>query len=161
MAVIEDFFRLEADTLFYFPLQTITSHLQKAVLEAASAALTLLKEEPLMATLHYLRDLLAYGSENLPQSSFGETPLPNREEIHMLVKQLVVQQGEDLTKRVMTGMMYSFPRDCFPDASGVMLAMFQMVPLETTGWLKTTVGMLPEGTVTSSESERLIGSISQ
>ena len=114
-----------------------------------------------MATLHYLRDLLAYGSENLPQSSFGETPLPNREEIHMLVKQLVVQQGEDLTKRVMTGMMYSFPRDCFPDASGVMLAMFQMVPLETTGWLKTTVGMLPEGTVTSSESERLIGSISQ
>ena len=134
----------------------------RPVLEAASHALTLLKDEPLMATLHFLRDFLGYGSDNQPQSSLSDgRPLLNSQELQATVKQLLMQQGEVMTQRLMTGMMYSFPRDCFPDASGALLGMVQLLPDQVTEWIKSTIGMLPEGSVTPQESQRLLGSINQ
>lgn len=54
--VIEDFFRLTIDVLQYHPNRLIVADLMPTILRAASTSLTLLKEEPIMATLHFLRD---------------------------------------------------------------------------------------------------------
>ncbi|KAK7539712.1 armadillo-type protein [Phyllosticta citribraziliensis] len=159
--VIEDFYRLAIDALLYFPEQTIASPLTPSVLAAASTALTLLKEEPLMATLHFLRDFLGWGSDNPPVSEYGDVPHANPPEMQAAVKQLVSGQGEQLTQRIMTGMMYTFPRDCVPDASGVLLEMFALMPVEVAGWVKTTIGMLPAGSISSQEAERLMNNIQQ
>ncbi|KAB8772366.1 hypothetical protein FH972_026656 [Carpinus fangiana] len=130
--------------------------------DATSASLTLLKEEPLTATLRFLRDYLAYGSEELPTSSFGGGSLQsNPKEVQNAVKQTLLAQGETVTQRVMTGMMYSFPRDCQPDASGVLLALFQVLPQETAQWLQATIGMLPAGSMTEQESQRFLSNINQ
>lgn len=164
MLVIEDFFRLVIDVLLYYPYQAIHSNLMKPVLSAASSSLTLLKEEPLIATLHFLRDFLAYGGETPLTSSFDGSSTPaatNSEEMQSAVKQLLAGEGEALVQRIMTGMMYTFPRDCFPDASGVLLGMFQVLPQQTAGWLGSTLSMLPEGSTTPQESERLLSSINQ
>lgn len=162
--VIEDFFRLAIDVLLYYPMKALSSNLIKPILSAANSSLTLLKEEPLMATLHFLRDFLAYGGEDNPTSSFDEQygrPRGNPPEVQAAVKHLLTEEGEVITQRILTGMMYTFPRDCFPDASGVLLGMFQVVPQETARWVATTISMLPAGSITPQESSRLLGSIEQ
>lgn len=64
-------------------------------------------------------------------------------------------------QRILTGMMFHFPRDCFPDASGVLLGIFEIMPHEAVGWVKGTIGMLPAGTVRAAEGDRLVASIGQ
>jgi transportin-3 len=163
--VIEDFFRLSTDVLLYHSSKLLVSALMPPILSAASTSLTLLKEEPLIATLHFLRDFLAYGNEDAPSSSFdqdGQYRLQtNPPEIQAAVKKLASQAGDNIVKRCMTGMMYSFPQDCFPDASGVVLALFQLMPEPTAQWIESTIMLLPQGTVSEQEKNRLGRNIGQ
>lgn len=115
-----------------------------------------------MAVLHFLRDFLGYGDEFPPSSTYDESTnqlKTNSAETRAIVHQILTEEGEILTQRVMTGMMYTFPRDCFPDASGVLLAMFKLSPEQVLGWVKTTIGMLPSGSVTPQEFQSLVDSI--
>ena len=137
------------------------STLMAPILSAASTALTLLKEESLLATLHFLRDFVAWGNDEKPVSNFEEESQQTPEEIKGAVKQLLIANGETMIQRLMTGMMYSFPSDCFPDASGVLLATYQLMPTETAEWIERTVEMLPKGSITAQESERLLNNIKQ
>lgn len=167
--VIEDFFRVSIDILMYQPHRTIPSELQPSILQAANTALTLLKDEPLIATLHYVRDFLSYGMEDSPSSVFfqdAETAArpqdtKNPPEIRQAVANLLLQYGKELATRLLTGMMYHFPRDVFPDASGALLGMFQLLPQQTAQWLGETVAMLPAGSVSAPERERLENNIRQ
>lgn len=159
--MIEDFFRLSVDVLLYYYLQAIPSPLMESILSAACSSLTLLKEEPLIATLHFLRDFLGYGEEYAPSSNFDQTRHGVPPEIQARVKQLVAGQGDQLVQRIMTGMMYTFPRDCFPDASGVLLSMFQLMPEQVAVWVQGTVNLLPPGSITQQETDRLLTNIKQ
>ena len=159
--VIEDFFRLSADALMGYPYRTIGSTLIAPILSAASTALTLLKTESLLAALHFLRDFVAWGSDEKPISNFDEESQETPQEIKVAIKQLLIANGETVVQRLLTGMMYSFPSDCFPDASGVLLAIYQLLPDETAKWIENTVKMLPSGSITAQESERLINNIRQ
>ncbi|KAK6828592.1 hypothetical protein PG987_011933 [Apiospora arundinis] len=78
-----------------------------------------------------------------------------------MVKQLIVSQGDALVKRLLAGMMISFPRDCFADASGALLTLFEIMPTETAVWVERTLTMLPQGTVTPAEVERLMVKIKE
>ncbi|PNS14631.1 hypothetical protein CAC42_1653 [Sphaceloma murrayae] len=162
--VIEDFFRLSTDVLLHHSRALVTSHLMPTILSASSSTLTVLKEEPIMATLHFLRDFLAYGSSNPPRSNFSDEPQANgaeSPEVRDAVRQLVQAHGEALTQRVMAGMMYTFPAECIPDASGVLLAMFQLLPEVVAGWVASTVNMLPAGSISPQEQERFLRNIQQ
>ena len=162
--VIEDFFRLLIDALIYYHAALLPAPICSPILSAAISALTLQQEAPLTATLHFLRDFLSYGTDHPNSSSFDETSntarVANPPEIQQCVKRMVVEQGEVLTQRILTGMMFSFPRDCFPDVSGVLLALFEIMPQQVAIWVKGTIGMLPAGTVKAGEGERLMGSVS-
>ncbi|KAF7198513.1 hypothetical protein HII31_00252 [Pseudocercospora fuligena] len=164
--VIEDFFRMSTDVLLYHPTKIVASSLMPHILSAATNALSLLKEEPLIATLHFLRDFLAYGGEDAPSPTFdandGTYSLrANPPQVQQTVKELVKSEGEQLTQRCLTGMMYTFPQDCFPDASGVLLALFQLMPREAAQWIGKTVSLLPQGSIAPQELERLSRNIQQ
>lgn len=163
--VIEDFFRLSIDVLLYHSDRLLVAPLMEPILSAATTSLTLLKEEPVIATLHFLRDFLAYGGEDAPSSNFennGEYRLrSNPVEIQVSVKKLTLQVGEGMVQRCMTGMMFSFPADCFPDASGILLALFQLMPEAAAEWVGRTVNMLPSGTIAEQERDRLGRNIGQ
>lgn len=159
--LIEDFFRLAADMALYFPSESIMSPLMETIIMAACSSLTLLKEEPILATLHFLRDLLGYGRNNSPSSSFDNTRQEVPQQIRNRVKQLILGSGVELVQRIMTGMMYSFPEGCFADASGVLLDLFELMPEQVAGWVQQTVGMLPQGSITPQESERFLNNIRQ
>ncbi|KAH7120786.1 armadillo-type protein [Dendryphion nanum] len=159
--LIEDYFRLAADMAMYFPTQSITSPLMETILAAASTSLTLLKEEPIIATLHFLRDLLGYGKNTAPSSSFDQTRHEVPAAIQNRVKELVMKDQGRLVQRILTGMMYSFPEGSFPDASGVLLDLFELIPEPVSGWVQQTVAMLPAGSITPQESERFLNNIRQ
>jgi transportin-3 len=159
--LIEDFFRLGADMALYFPSESIMSPLMETIISAACSSLTLLKEEPIIATLHFLRDLLGYGRNLSPSSSFDNTRHEVPQQIQDRVKQLILSTGVELVQRIMTGMMYSFPEGCFADSSGVLLDLFELMPEQVAGWVQQTVGMLPQGSITPQESERFLNNIRQ
>ncbi|PLN85021.1 mRNA transport regulator [Aspergillus taichungensis] len=162
--VIEDFFRLSSDAVRYYPKECITSSLIVHVFSAALSALSLQKIEPLMATLHYYQDLLSFAFDKPAISDFTSSEgdvYSNPAEIREAVKQLVASQGQVLTQRILTGMMYSFPGDCFPDASSVMMAMFELMPQDAGAWLQSTLQMLPAGSMKPGEAERLLTGLSQ
>lgn len=159
--LIEDYFRLAADMALYFPTESISSQLMDTILLAACSSLTLLKEDPIIATLHFLRDLLAYGRNSAPSSSFDTTRQDVPEVLRNRVKQLVVGAGVQLVQRIMTGMMYSFPEGAFADSSGVLLDLFELMPEQVAQWIANTVSMLPQGSITPQESERFLNNIRQ
>lgn len=159
--VIEDFFRLQGDVLLYFPLKLVSSNIMGAILDAAAASLTLAKEAPLIPALHFLRDFLMYGGPNMPSSNYDSPSQATPANLQAAVKHLISGRGEVITQRVLAGMMYTFPGDCFPDASGVLLELFRLVPEAALQWLKTTITMLPEGSMTQQESQRLVTGIEQ
>ena len=162
--VIEDFFRLLIDALIYYHNSLIPAQIASPILSASISALTLEQEPPLTATLHFLRDLLSYGTDHPNSSTFPEDDINGARQqtdpqIRACVKRLVTDQGEALTQRILTGMMFSFPRECFPDASAVLLAVFEILPEQTAVWVKSTVDMLPAGTIKQGESDRLMQAI--
>ncbi|KNG52157.1 arm repeat-containing protein [Stemphylium lycopersici] len=159
--LIEDYFRLAADMALYFPSESIMSQLMDTILLAACSSLTLLKEDPIIAVLHFLRDLLGYGRNLSPSSTFDSSRQEVPPQIRDRVKQLVMGAGSQLVQRIMTGMMYSFPEGCFADSSGVLLDLFELMPEQVANWVASTVAMLPQGSITPQESERFLNNIRQ
>ena len=153
------------DALIYYHQQLLSASICEPIISAAISTLTLQQYAPLTATLHFLRDFLSYGTDNPNSSSFDDrdhdSQPQNPQEIQQAVKRLVGLQGEVLVQRVLTGMMFHFPRDCFADGSGVLLALFEIMPHETAMWVKGTLNLLPAGTVKAGEADRLMNSIGQ
>ncbi|KAH8423731.1 nuclear import receptor MTR10 [Aspergillus melleus] len=161
--VIEDFYRLSSDAVRYYPKECISSPLSVPIFTAALSGLTLQQVDPLMAILHYYHDLFSFAFERPAISEFTSSngdPYTNPPEVREAVKQLIASQGQALAERIITGMMFSFPGDCFPDASGVMMSLFELMPQEAGLWLQSTLQMLPPGTMKPNEAERLLKGIS-
>jgi transportin-3 len=153
--VIEDFYRLLIDALLYYPHKLIQSDLFTPIFQAGVSALTLEQRDPLIAALHYLRDVIGYGGDNPPSSSNS----PNPPEIQHSVRELIFANGEHLVKQIMAGMMITFPDDCFTDGSGALLGLFELMPDQTASWVDKTVRMLPPGTIREPEINRLMNGI--
>lgn len=158
--VVEDFFRLLIDTLLYYPQKLIPSHLFRSIFEAAMSVLGLEQREPLSATLHFLRDLLSWGSKNPPSSSAHLGP-DAVEQLRQTVRALLAAQGALLVKGILAGMMITFPRDCFADGSGALLTLFEIMPHEAAVWVEQTIKLLPQGTITPVEVDRLMTKIKE
>ncbi len=158
--VTEDFYRLVVDGLLYHPQKFIPSPIFAPILEAAISVLILEQREPLTATLHYIRDVLAWGDGQAPTRS-ESIPPPVVEQLRGIVKAVLTVQGELLVKRILAGMMITFPSDCFADASGALLALFQVLPDQTLVQVDSTLRLLPAGTITLAEVDRLTAKIKE
>ncbi|KAI0478983.1 exportin 1-like protein [Xylariaceae sp. FL0804] len=156
--VTEDFYRLAVDGLLYYPQKFIPSALFAPVFEAAISVLILEQREPLSATLHYIRDVLSWAAQ-YPPSSDGYLSQETEDRLRNIVKELLLSQGEMLVKRLLAGMMITFPGDCFTDASGALLTLFEIMPEQALVWVDSTLRMLPDGTVTPPEVDRLSSKI--
>ncbi|OAG41582.1 hypothetical protein AYO21_04284 [Fonsecaea monophora] len=160
--VIEDFFRLASDALRFYPRKTLTSNLALPMVNASLTALTLQLVEPLQATLHFLRDFLDFGFEQPPISNFegpnGES-LGNPPEVQAAVRQVLSSRGQEIVHRVLTGMMFSFPEDCYADASSILLSLFKLVPQAAAQWIQGTLVALPAGTLKPAEANKLMKGI--
>lgn len=153
------------DALIYYHQQLLPAPVCESIIQASISALNLEQDAPLIATLHFLRDFLSYGTDHPNSSVVGErsheSTSNNNPQIQQTVKRLIESQGEALVQRILTGMMFHFPKDCLPDASGVLHALFEIMPHEVALWIKGTLVILPPGTVRAAEGDRLMSSIGQ
>ena len=145
----------------FHPQHLITSPLLQPIFEAGLTSLHLEKFEPLIAVLHFYRDLLMYGEGSNAPSSINDPATATHPEVQAAIKRVALAEGENLTKAVTSGLMYSFPRDCVPDASGVILALVQLVPERFAGWIKNTLEVLPTGSVSLPEAQKVLKSIEE
>lgn len=162
--VIEDFFRLATDAVRFYPQKTICSTVATPTFEAAISALSLEQKDPLFAALHFLRDFLSFGGEKPPVSEFNGPdgkPASNPPELRAAVKELLSSLGSLLIQRILTGMMYSFPEDCFPDGSAIILALFGLMPQQSAEWVQATLQLLPAGSLKDGEGDKLMKGISE
>jgi transportin-3 len=153
--VIEDFFRFLADGIMFHPTRIILSNLLQPIIEASLAALDLQQIEPLLSVLQFLRDLLGYGREAPPNSHYSKTPL----EVRNAVQAAALAMGERITQRILSGLMYSFPSDCVTDSSGVMLELVELCPVQMIQWIKSTLELLPAGSVSPAEAQKFLKNV--
>ena len=158
----------------YYSPQFLTSAIAADILSASISALSLQQEPPLTTTLHFLRDFLSYGTSHPNRSTFPSHENSNSyvpgsvtshplipPELQNIVKAFVLQQGKALVDRILAGMMFTFPRDCHQDASGVMLALFELFPVQTAEWVQGTIAMLPTGSLKTGDVEKLMRGIAE
>ena len=145
----------------FHPQRLITSSLLQPIFEAGLTSLNLEKFEPLIAVLHFYRDLLMYGDQNHAPTSLSDPAASTSPEVQQAILNIALSQGENLTKAVTSGLMYSFPRDCVPDASGVILALVQLVPDRFAEWMRNTLELLPPGSVSPQEAQKVLKSFEE
>ena len=162
--VIEDFFRLATDAVRFYPVKTITSPLAQPMVQAALTSLTLPLVDPLLATLQFLRDYLDFGFEHPPVSEFtaGDGPRAKTPvEIQNAVKETLQKLGQQIVQQTMTGLMYTFPEDCYGDASAILLTIFSLVPPAAAQWVAATLQLLPQGSLKPEEANKLMKGINE
>ncbi|KAG0637348.1 armadillo-type protein [Tuber brumale] len=150
--VIEDFFRLLVDGVMFHPYKLILSNLLQPIFEASLHSLSLEQVDPLVAVLQFLRDVLAYGRSSPPTSAYPDNP----KEVQEAVKAMALSKGELITQKILSGLMYSFPRDCVPDSSGVLLALVELCPEPWLQWMKHTLELLPAGSISPTEAQKFL-----
>ena len=159
--MIEDFFHLTEDALMYYHDQFIPSAICTPIFTASLNALVLEAERPLSKTLRYLEDLLSYGTDHPHASTFEAANPAAAAKNRGSIRALISAQGESLVQRVLTGMMFTFPRDTLQEASSVLLLLFELSPDSTAAWIKSTINMLPAGSMKQGEGEKLLDAVQE
>lgn len=166
--VIEDFFYLVETAVRFCPKETVSSPLAPHILQATLSALTLQQAKPLSAALNFLHDLVSFGLDSSSVSSLhagSGSPRMNPPEIQNAVLQLMRTNGAALIQRLLAGMMYTFPADDSPSdifrrASGVIMALLELIPREAASWVEQTIQQLPPGSIRAGEQEKLRAALS-
>ncbi|KAK9474778.1 armadillo-type protein [Dipodascopsis tothii] len=164
--IIEDLFRLLENMLTNFPYIFLSSDICKPALDAGLTALNLEKTEPLFAVLDFFHDLFSFGFETPPVSRFsadgGADKATNTVpiEVQQAVKALIMTNGLPITTGIFSGLIYSFPRECLADASGVMLVILRLTGADAVQWISATIDLLPAGSITQDEKVKFLTSIS-
>ncbi|CCG80943.2 Uncharacterized protein C11G11.07 [Taphrina deformans PYCC 5710] len=146
--VVEDFFRLMMDALHGNAQMFLGSMYLQTILQASMASLVIEQIDALTCVLRFLRDLTAWGLSTSPAAGQDITP-----EVKSSLQNLLSTYGDQLTGLIFTGQVYSFPRDCIGDASGVILTLLEMQPDSALPWIENAFSRLPAETV--GEPERI------
>lgn len=136
----------------FHPFQLILSSLLQPIIEASLVSLDLEQTEPLISVLQFLRDLLAYGREAPPTSAYRKTP----PEVRQAITAAAARTGEQITRRILSGLMYSFTSDCVTDSSGVIMELVELCPEAMMVWIKETLQLLPQGSISPEEAQKFL-----
>ncbi|CCJ28892.1 unnamed protein product, partial [Pneumocystis jirovecii] len=148
--VVDDFFRLLIDALFGHSVCLITSSLLDLIVQASLVSLSLELPDPLISVLHFLRDLLSYSVSSA--LTFSETSL----QLQTIVRNMMQKYNQQLITSIFYGLVYSFPRDCVPDASGVLLSLIETYSEDSIKNIGVTLDLFPSETISSQERTRLL-----
>lgn len=122
--VIDDFFCLFIDVLFYFLIKLMLFYLMGFIFEVLIYVLIFEQCDFFFLIFYFLWDFLFYGGDNLVISNgFFEVVVV---EFCGIVKNLFFFYGGSFVKQVMVGMMIIFFCDCFVDGSGVFFVFFEL-----------------------------------
>ena len=147
------------DLLMFYPFQLIPKFdILKNVFKVVDLTLSYVNEfEPIISCIHFMIDLISWGLPNPPISLFdmGDTS-PLRGGAAIL---LIDNQGGELLRVTLNGILFKFHNDIQQDANDLMLKILIVVPNNdiALGWLKQVVEALPN--VNEKETGRLLNTV--
>jgi len=143
------------DALYCHPFSFTKSSLLPSIVQAALASLALELENPLTAVLHFLRDFLGYAVGHVPSAMQTEVPL----DMQTAIRAQISASGATLCGLIMSGMIFTFPRDCVVDGAGALMTLIEMDPTTSVRWIADSLGMLPPENLSPEERSKFIGQI--
>lgn len=153
--MVEDFFRLLMDALYCHPMEFSNSPLLPLIMFAIFSSLGSELEYPLLAVLHFLRDLLGYTVGRVPSAMPSEVP----PEMQVKLRELVMNNGAILCAVLMSGMVFTFPSDCVLDGAGAMMTLTEVDATASVTWIAHSLDALPQEHLSSDERHRFLAQI--
>jgi transportin-3 len=145
------------DALFCHPLEFTKSPLLPTIVQAALASLALELENPLTAVLHFIRDFLGYAVGHVPSSMESEVPV----EMQNAIRAMIGAHGSTMCSLIMSGMIFTFPRDCVMDGAGALMTLVEMDPETSVNWIANSLQMLPAENLSQEERTRFISQVAE
>jgi transportin-3 len=143
------------DALYCHPMEFSTSPLLPWIMLAILSSLGSELENPLLAVLHFLRDLLGYTVGRVPSAMPSEVP----PEMQSKLRELVVNNGAILCTVLMSGMVFTFPPDCVLDGAGAMMTLIEVDATASVSWIAQSLDALPQEHLSSEERHRFLAQI--
>jgi len=145
------------DALFCHPLEFTNSPLLPTIVQAALASLALELENPLTAVLHFIRDFLGYAVGHVPSSMESEVPV----EMQTAIRAVIGLHGSTMCSLIMSGMIFTFPRDCVMDGAGALMTLVEMDPETSVNWIANSLQMLPAESLSQEERTKFISQVAE
>ncbi|KAG7920036.1 hypothetical protein KL927_000716 [Ogataea polymorpha] len=159
--LVEDFFRMGNDVLMFLPVKLLESSLVEPVYRVAVRALETYPEYgTISSVLQFLVDLYSWGFETPPVSMADDIP----EALKYKVLNFAVATGEELLTKLLGGLIFTFPSDCWPEANELVVKLVKLSMLQGgskvgLGWLDRAMLSLPRGSVSDSERLKLLRTV--
>ena len=144
------------DALYCHPLEFTASPLLPVIIRATMASLSLELENPLTAVLHFLRDFLGYAAGHIPSAM--ETSVPPQ--MQAAIQQIINEHGRDLCSLIISGMIFTFPRDCVVDGAGALMTLIEIDARSSVDWIAHAIQLLPQENMSPAEGKRFLENIS-
>jgi transportin-3 len=135
------------DAFYCHPLKFTQSPIAPMVLQAALVSLSLELENPLTAVLHFIRDMLGYSIGRVPSVVAATVPL----EMQTRLRALVLAHGAETARLLLSGMIFTFPRDCVVDGAGALMTLIEIDQEASVKWLEGALRSLPPETLGAHE----------
>ena len=145
------------DALYCHPLDFTKSVLLSSIVQVALASLALELQNPLTAVLHFLRDFLGYAVGHAPSAMETQVPI----EMKTAIRGIIGVNGAALCNLIITGMIFTFPKDCDLDGAGALMTLIEMDPEVSVGWIANSVGMLPPENLSREERDKFLTQITE
>ena len=143
------------DALYCHPMDFFKSSLLPSIIQAALTSLTLELESPLTVVLHFLRDLLGYAVGHVSSAMKSNVPL----EMQTIIRGIICANGSTLCSLIMSGMIFTFPRDCVADGAGALMTLIEMDPQASVAWTSISLSMLPPENLSQEERAKFINQV--
>ncbi|ODV87402.1 hypothetical protein CANARDRAFT_26802 [[Candida] arabinofermentans NRRL YB-2248] len=160
--LVEDFFRMTDDILMFTPIELLQAdEMIQPIFETAIKSLSIYYEyESITAILQFLIDFYSWGFETPPISFMDDIP----ENLKFKILNFAMNTGEQLISKLMYGLIYSFPSDCWPDTNELIVKLIKLSTLEgssklSLGWLDKFLSSLPQGSVNEKERLKLLSTV--
>ena len=145
------------DALYCHPLDFTKSPLLPSIVQAALESLALELENPLTAVLHFLRDFLGYAVGHVPSAMQSEVPAEMQNDI----RRMISIHGSSMSSRIISGMIFTFPRDCVVDGAGALMTLIEMGPETSVAWIANSLSVLPPGNLSQEEQSKFLAQIAK
>lgn len=160
--LIEDFYRMMGDILMFSPARLIRDDvIVEQVYRTGVKALEKYHEYGAISTvLQFLIDLYSWGFETPPISLMENIP----EDLKMKIRAFAMNTGEEIISKLMYGLIYSFPSDCWPEANELISKIIKLASLQgdfktPLMWLDSCLSSLQSNSVGEKEKLKLLGSV--
>jgi transportin-3 len=140
------------DALYCHPMDFTSSLFLPVIVQATLSSLALELENPLTAVLHFLRDFLGYAAGRVPSKM--ESAIPP--EMQAAIQEIIHVYGHDFCTRIISGMIFTFPRDCVVDGAGALMTLIEIDARTSVDWIQHALQTLPEENMSHAEAKRFL-----